>query len=62
MKSRDYDQLKGEEKAVADLSACDPVITVADLGFDKSLDGTTLDGSAPANPCGLVAKRYHLVS
>jgi hypothetical protein len=58
VKSRDYDQLKGNIKSVADLSDCDPVTTIDDLGYNKTVSGLELTSDQPANPCGLVAKRY----
>ena len=48
----------GTELSVDQLSDCDPIITNANLGKDKSFDGTPLVASAPAFPCGLVAKSY----
>ena len=56
VKSRDYNQLKGQILSVADLSSCDPIVTIDDLGIYTTLDGNAIDGSQPANPCGLVAK------
>ena len=50
--------MKGEELPVSSLSSCDPIITIDDLGISKTVDGTTLNGSDAANPCGLVAKSF----
>lgn len=50
--------MRGEVKSVSDLSDCDPIETMADLGINTTLDGTVLKSTDPANPCGLVAKRY----
>ena len=58
VKSRSNEQLMGTELSVDQLSDCDPIITNANLGKDKSFDGTPLVASAPAFPCGLVAKSY----
>jgi len=44
-----------------ELSTCDPIITMSDLGDDipkVALDGTTLRGDQAAFPCGLIAKYY----
>lgn len=35
---------------------CYPVVTNADMGVKKSVDGTDLDQTATAYPCGLIAK------
>ena len=40
------------------MTDCDPIIKVSDLGIYTTLGGSTLDGDAPANPCGLVAKSF----
>jgi hypothetical protein len=58
VKSRDYDQLKGENKSASSLADCDPVSTVAQLGRNKTVSGKQLPGTAAANPCGLVAKSF----
>ena len=58
VKIRSNEQLMGTELSVDQLSDCDPIITNANLGKDKSFDGTPLVASAPAFPCGLVAKSY----
>ena len=53
VKSRDDDQLKGKIKTVDQLSNCDPIRTIEDLGFDniKNLDGEEFkDKKVPANP------------
>ena len=31
---------------------------MGDLGLDKTISGKVLEPSAPANPCGLVAKSF----
>ena len=57
IKSKSLSQLKGENLTVSDIkSDCDPIITVKDLGFNRALGGKKLDDSAPANPCGLIAR------
>lgn len=59
MKSRSFDQLNGKWLPVDKLNDCDPIKTNKDLGdnikyaYDKT---TLLVESAPAIPCGLVAK------
>mmetsp|Transcript_35451 Transcript_35451/g.35114 ORF Transcript_35451/g.35114 Transcript_35451/m.35114 type:complete len:190 (+) Transcript_35451:267-836(+) len=58
VKSVDYDQLSGENKGVGSLDACDPIKTNSDLGFTQSYGGVTLDPSAAANPCGLIARSF----
>jgi hypothetical protein len=58
VKSRSFNQLRGENLDKSQLEDCDPIITVAELGKYKTVDGTELPGDAPANPCGLVAKSY----
>lgn len=69
VKSRSFDQLKGNYLTVDKISSdCDPIVRVKDLGDKiKNLNGDILDGEAPAIPCGLVAKsvfndRYTLKS
>lgn len=61
MKSRSFNQLKGDWVDVADLkSDCDPIVTVEDLGIYTTVGGGVIDPArraiTPANPCGLVAK------
>lgn len=47
----------GESRSVDEIStSCDPIVTNADLGLAKSVNGMNLVGDQPANPCGLVAK------
>lgn len=58
VKSRSNPQLKGLVKSVDDLSNCEPIVTIKDLGYNKVLNGSTLPDDAPANPCGLIAKSY----
>jgi hypothetical protein len=58
VKSRDYDQLKGENKSADSLTDCDPVQTMDELGRYTTVSGRTLAGSDAANPCGLVAKSF----
>ena len=59
VKSRSFDQLKGLTVSLTTLTSdCDPIVTVAELGNNKTVSGAILDGSAPANPCGLVAKSF----
>lgn len=58
MKSRSFNQLRGENLGISELDDCDPIVTVSELGRNVTVDGTILPGDAPANPCGLVAKSY----
>lgn len=65
VKSRDDDQLKGKIKSVDQLTNCDPIRTVKDLGFDfplKNLKGEQLKPEDPANPCGLIARSFKLAA
>jgi len=58
--SRDDFQLRGDVKEVSDLTSCEPVTQVKDIGIPglTNLDGEILDPEAPANPCGLIARSY----
>jgi hypothetical protein len=59
VKSRNYKQLRGNNLGAGDLSTCEPVIRMSDLGDDKNkvaIDGTTLRSDDVAFPCGLIAK------
>ena len=57
MKSRSLSQLKGKLLTTKQIKDdCDPIVTIADLGINKSKDGTILPPDAPANPCGLIAR------
>ena len=59
VKSRSFDQLKGTYLGVGDLSDCDPIKTVKDLGDNiTSVSKHNLSLSDPAIPCGLVAKSF----
>lgn len=58
VRSVNYNQLKGDVLSVSSLDDCDPIKTNADLGFEKSYGGTTLDPNAAANPCGLIARSF----
>ena len=64
VKSRDDDQLKGKIKTVDQLSNCDPIRTIGDLGFKDvtNLNGDKLNNDEPANPCGLIARSYKLAA
>ena len=56
-KSRNPDQLSGDDLDVSDISSCEPITKVKDLGkIVLSLDNRTIEEEAPANPCGLIAK------
>lgn len=59
VKSRSFNQLRGQELSVSDISSdCDPIVTVDDLGNFTTVNGGTLKSGSPANPCGLVAKSF----
>ncbi|CAD8176348.1 unnamed protein product [Paramecium pentaurelia] len=55
--SKSVEQLSGEKGlGVDDLSSCYPVITNAQMGKTVAIDGTPLEPTAPAIPCGLIAQ------
>ena len=56
IKSKSIEQLKGKVLSVDQISDCDPITTVKDLGFFQTIGGYYLNGSEPANPCGLIAR------
>ena len=58
MKSKSPLQLSGENLGYSGLDECSPVITNDEMGVTGklSLTNTTLIGSDPAIPCGLIAK------
>ncbi len=57
IKSKSLNQLKGNVLSSEDIeNDCDPIITVKDLGVYNTLGGYKLNGSEPANPCGLIAR------
>lgn len=57
IKSKSLAQLRGEDLKITDIqSDCDPIVTVKDLGFYKTLGNITLAPTDVANPCGLIAK------
>jgi len=57
IKSKSLTQLKGEDLKLADIqSDCDPIVTVKDLGFYKTIGNYSLAPTDVANPCGLIAK------
>jgi hypothetical protein len=57
VKSKSNSQLAGSALSKSDLTSdCDPIVTMGDLGLNKSIDGTVLTPDTPANPCGLIAK------
>jgi hypothetical protein len=57
VKSRSYTQLMGDEIDGSQANKdCDPIITNKDMGVTESVDGTALDETAIAYPCGLIAK------
>jgi hypothetical protein len=59
VKSKSNSQLKGTEYSLSDLQKandCDPIFTMKDLGKTLSFNNKTMNESAPANPCGLIAK------
>ncbi|KAM3147659.1 hypothetical protein pb186bvf_000466 [Paramecium bursaria] len=59
LKSKSPLQLSGENLGYSGLDECSPVITNDEMGVTGklSLTNTTLIGSDPAIPCGLIAKR-----
>jgi LEM3 (ligand-effect modulator 3) family / CDC50 family len=60
VKSRDYNQLKGQYLTPDKIStSCDPIVYMNQTGRRTFVDKTvTFNGSAPAYPCGLVAKSF----
>lgn len=59
VKSKSSSQLAGSLLTVADLTSdCDPIVNMTDLGISTSYNGIVLEGTAPANPCGLIAKSF----
>jgi hypothetical protein len=57
IKSKSVDQLKGQELSISGISLdCDPIITIGDLGFNKTIGGLELNDTAIASPCGLIAR------
>lgn len=59
VKSRNYKQLRGNNLGSSELTTCEPIIKMSDLGDDKAkvaLDGTILRSDDVAFPCGLIAK------
>ena len=59
VKSRSFNQLKGDYLTVSELSDCDPIKQNKDLGITKAFDKKTdLIKEDPAIPCGLVAKSF----
>lgn len=59
VKSRSFNQLKGDYLTVDKLADCDPIKKNSDVGRTLAWDkNTTLKGDDPAIPCGLVAKSF----
>jgi hypothetical protein len=62
VKSRNYKQLRGTVETIAEISTCDPITIMSDLGTynpGTAFDGVTqLPSSTVANPCGLIAKYF----
>ena len=57
IKSKSLAQLRGDNLTIDEIKAdCDPIITVKDLGFYKTIGGNLLKDDDIANPCGLIAK------
>lgn len=57
IKSKSLPQLRGENLTLEGIkSDCDPITTVKDLGFYKTIGNYTLAPTDVANPCGLIAK------
>lgn len=49
-------QIMGKSIDATQATQCYPVTTNSDMGVTKSFDGTDLDQTATAYPCGLIAK------
>jgi hypothetical protein len=60
VKSRSYDQLKGNYLTTDKISTdCDPITKNKDISENlTSVSGKLLDQTGPATPCGLVAKSF----
>jgi hypothetical protein len=60
VKSRSFDQLKGNWLSTSEVSSdCDPIVKNSDVGKTYAYDGKTpLVKDAVAFPCGLVAKSF----
>ena len=61
VKSKSDEQLHGKDFTLEEMKNsqdCDPAITNADMGKDKSIIGTKLNPDELAVPCGLIAKSY----
>ena len=59
-KSRNPDQLSGDDLATGDINSCSPVISMRDLGMSPvyAKANATLTPDSAANPCGLIAKSF----
>lgn len=51
-----YPQLMGKQIDSTKALQCEPIVTNADVGAIFSVNGTPLNQSAIAYPCGLIAK------
>jgi hypothetical protein len=60
VKSRSFNQLKGEYLTIDKLADCDPIKKVGDLSENQkyNLNKVKMQDTDPAIPCGLVAKSY----
>ena len=59
IQSQSISQLKGNILTAKDIELdCSPIITVKDLGINKTFGNFTLDDDAPANPCGLYPRSF----
>ena len=60
VKSRSFNQLKGDWLTVDKLADCDPIKKVGDLSDNQKYNKNNkkMDDADPAVPCGLVAKSY----
>lgn len=56
IKTIPVDQLRGEDQTASDLEDCSPVIYNKDVPATVAVDGTALDPSAVAIPCGNAAR------
>lgn len=59
IKSQSSAQLEGKILNTSEIKLdCDPIVTVKDLGINKTFGGYLLSDDAPANPCGLFPRAF----
>lgn len=56
VKSRSYKQMRGNILDSDSISTCDYALTNGDMGYSKSVDGSSLSSGDVAYPCGLIGK------